>query len=460
MRFATAAALTLCALAWRSPASSSPLARASALSESRYHVERHALGNGLIVLLHEDHSVPTVTFWQWFKVGSRNEHPGITGISHVFEHMMFNGSKHVPPKEYDRRIESNGGASNAFTDRDVTAYSEDIASDRLEVLFQLDSDRMRGLTLEPSVLASELQVVKEERRLRVDNDIAGLLDEKLYGTAFQASPYRWPVIGWKADLDRLQRNELLEYFRVHYAPNNCVLVLTGDFASKSALGMIQKYFGDIPSQPPAPAPADSEPPQPGERRASVSYPSENAQLDIGYKAPSVRSEDVWTLDILSSILSDGESSRLHRSLVYEKQIALSVDTFFRPRLSPSLFEFYLEMKPGRSAEEGEEALDDVLDRLVREGPTDRELEKARNLLEAELVKSLKTNHGAGEQLGFFEAIYGSERAMFSAADRYRAVTAQDCRRVAAQIFVPEHRTVVELAPVDAGGDSAATKAGK
>jgi zinc protease len=485
MRFATAAALAVCALvstslavssgpaprraskshaarpaAARPKTASRPAIPASALDESHYHVERHTLGNGLVVLLHEDHSVPAVTFWQWFRVGSRDEHPGITGISHVFEHMMFNGSKNVPPKEYDRRIESNGGTSNASTDRDVTSYSEDIASDRLEVLFELDSDRMRGLTLEPAVLAKELEVVKEERRLRVENDIAGLLDEKLYATAFLSSPYRWPVIGWQADLERLQRKELLDYFRVHYAPNNCLLVLTGDFEPKSALALIQKYFGDIPSQPAAAAPVDSERPQPGERRASVAYPSENAQVDIGYKAPSVASGDVWVLDVLSSILSDGESSRLHRALVYEQQIALSADTFFRPRLSPSLFEFYLEMKPGHTATEGEEALDDVLDRLIREGPTERELQKARNLLQAELVKSLKTNHGAGEQIGFFEAIYGNYRTMFSAAARYGAVTAEDCRRVAAQVFVPEHRTVVELAPIAPEDDSGAKKASK
>jgi zinc protease len=169
MRIATAAALAACVLLALLMAdhfpSASPAAPAKgwALDESSYRVQRQVLGNGLVVLLHEDHSVPAVTFWQWFKVGSRNEHPGITGISHVFEHMMFNGSQNVPPKEYDRRIESNGGASNAFTDRDVTAYAEDIAADRLEVLFQLDSDRMRGLTLEPAVLKSELEVVKEER---------------------------------------------------------------------------------------------------------------------------------------------------------------------------------------------------------------------------------------------------------------------------------------------------------
>jgi len=185
-------------------------------------VERHVLDNGLVVLLQPDHSVPTVTFWQWYKVGSRNEGPGITGISHFFEHMMFNGSKNVPPKEYDRIIESAGGFSNAFTDRDMTAYYEDIASDGLDVLLRLDSDRMAALSLLPEQLKSEIEVVKEERRSSTDNDIPGLLDEQLWSTAFVASPYHWPVVGWMGDLNRITREDCVNYFRIHYAPNNCI----------------------------------------------------------------------------------------------------------------------------------------------------------------------------------------------------------------------------------------------
>ena len=208
------------------PAAALP-STASPINVQSFAVQRHVLDNGLVVLLHEDPSVPAVTFWQWYKVGSRNERPGITGISHYFEHMMFNGSKNVPPKEYDRIIESNGGTSNAFTDRDMTAYYEDIAADRADVLFRLDSDRMTGLTLDPDVMESEMGVVKEERRLRIDNSIFGMLDEQMYATAFNASPYHWPVLGWMGDLNRMKRQDLVEYFRTYYAPNNCILVLTG-----------------------------------------------------------------------------------------------------------------------------------------------------------------------------------------------------------------------------------------
>jgi zinc protease len=417
-----------------------------AISPATLAVERHTLKNGLVVLTHEDHSVPVCTLWQWYKVGSRDERPGITGISHFFEHMMFNGSRNVAPKGYDRILESNGGYSNAFTDRDMTAYYEDIASDRLDVVFQLDSDRMASLSLLPDQLKSEIEVVKEERRLRTDNDIAGMLDEQLYASAFLASPYRWPVVGWMADLDRITRDDMTEYFRIHYAPSNCILVLTGDFNTKAALAKIDQYFGAIPAQPAPAAPISSEPEQRGERRAEVHYPAENVSFQVGYKAPSVASDDLYVLDVLSSILSDGESSRLHQALVYEKQIALDASSFFRTRLDPTLFEFYVELKPGKAAAEGEAVLDAVIDTLAKNGPTERELQKARNLLEAGFVKSLKTNNGVGEQLGFHEHVFGDFNAMFRTVDHYRAVTVEDCRRVAQKVFVPRRRTVVVLVP--------------
>jgi len=445
---ALAAALTLSTpfsapAAERAGAISPP---ASVLSEQNFKVQRHVFDNGLVVLLHEDHSVPAVTFWQWYRVGSRNERPGITGISHFFEHMMFNGSKNVPPKEYDRIIESNGGTSNAFTDRDMTAYYEDIAADRAHVLFRLDSDRMAGLLLTPELLKSEIEVVKEERRLRTDNSVFGLLDEQMYASAFNASPYHWPVIGWMGDLNRITRDDMVNYFRTYYAPDNCILVLAGDFDSATALKQIQDSFGKIPRQPPPEPPVNSEPEQRGERRADVHYPAQQVTFMGGYKAPGVRDSDQVVLDVLSSILGDGESSRLHRALVYDKQVALAAGTFYQTRLDPTLFEFYVMMKPGETAETGEKILDEVFDGIEKDGPTPRELQKAKNLLEAHFVKQLKTNNGVGQTLGFYEHVHGDYREMFKAVDRYRAVTIDDCRRVAAKYFVPEHRTLVRIVP--------------
>jgi len=428
------------------PAATASSSRSSLFGPSLLPVERHVLKNGLVVLLHEDHSVPTVTFWQWYKVGSRNERPGITGISHYFEHMMFNGSKNVPPKEYDKILESNGGFSNAFTDRDMTAYYEDIASDRYDVLLNLDSDRMASLSLLPEQLKSEIEVVKEERRFRTDDNIPGMLDEQLYAEAFNASPYRWPVVGWMGDLERMKRPELVEYFRTYYAPDNCILTLAGDFDSKEALAKIEKYFGAIPAQPAPEPPVDSEPEQHGERHVKVHYPAQNVSFQVGYKAPNFKSPDVYTLDVLSEILSSGESSRLHQALVYDKQIALSAGASFQTRLNPGLFEFAVDMKPGKTAAEGLAAMDEVIDKLTKEGPTSRELQKAKNLLEAHFIQSLKTNNGVGEQLAFYEHIFGDYHAIFQTLEKYKAVTAADCKRVAKQYFDSKKRTVSELVP--------------
>jgi zinc protease len=443
----TPGALTAPALAARQSAPPpAPATAGPAFSPDRFKVDRTVLPNGLVVLTHEDHSVPAVAFWQWYRVGSRNEQPGITGISHFFEHMMFNGSRNVAPKMYDKLLESNGGYSNAFTDRDMTAYYEEIVSDRLDTLLFVDSDRMTELSLLPEQLKSEIEVVKEERRLRTDDDIAGMLDEQLYAVAFNASPYHWPVIGWMGDLNRITRDDMRGYFRTYYAPNNCILVLTGDFNTRDAVERIRNHFAPIPAQKPPVPPIDSEPEQRGERRAEVHYPAQNVSVDVGYKAPAMASPDVPVLDVLSSILSEGESSRLHQALVYEKKIALGVSTSFRTHIEPGLFEIYLEMRPGKTAAEGEAAVYDVLGGLIKTGPSERELTKAKNLLEANFVRGLKTNNGIGEQLGFYEHVFGDYHAMFQAVDRYHAVTAADCRRVAQKYFDPLKRTVVTLVP--------------
>ena len=421
-----------------------------ALSPATYPVERYTLDNGLTVILHEDHTVPVVCFWQWYKVGSRNERQGITGLSHFFEHMMFNGSKNVPPKEYDRQLESRGAYSNAFTSYDMTAYYEEGGKESFEKMLELDSDRMRELLFLPELLKSEVEVVREERRFRTDNSVPGLLNEALYATAFMASPYSWPVVGWMKDLERITRDEMVDYFRTYYAPNNCVLLLVGDFEPADAKAKIAKYFGSIPRQAPPAAPVNAEPDQNGERRIEVRYPSETVSFQVGYKAPSVHSDDIWALDIVANVLSNGESSRLHQALVYDQQIALSAGASFQAGLEPGLFECYVEMKPGRSAAEGEKALFAELDRLASDGPTERELQKSRNQAEAAFISALKTNNGAGRTLGFYEHVHGDYRKMFSAIERYRAVTAEDCKRVAKQVFDASRRTTAVVVPLAVG----------
>ncbi len=435
------------------PRAGKATAPASTLSSATYPVERYTLDNGLTVLLHQDRTVPVICFWQWYKVGSRNEHQGITGLSHFFEHMMFNGSKNVPPKEYDRQLESRGAYSNAFTSHDMTAYYEEGGKDAFDKMLELDADRMRELSLLPDLLKSEVEVVREERRFRTDNSVPGLLDEALYSTAFQASPYGWPVVGWMKDLERITRDEMVDYFRTYYAPNNCILVVVGDFETAEAKARIAHWFGSIPRQTPPKPPVNSEPEQKGERRIEVRYPAETVAFNVGYKAAGVASDDQWTLDILSQVLAGGESSRLHQALVYQQQIALSANASYNAGMEPGLFEFYVELKPGQKVADGEKALYAEIERLATDGPTERELQKARNQAEAGFISALKTNNGAGRTLGFYEHVHGDYNKMFSAIDRYRAVTAADCRRVAKQVFDAQRRTVAFLTPLEVGKEA-------
>lgn len=434
------------------PPRKAPAAPRPALTPESFPVERYTMSNGLTVLLHRDASVPAVCFWQWFKVGSRNERQGITGLSHFFEHMMFNGSSNVPPKEYDRRLESVGAYSNAFTSRDMTAYYEEGGSASLETMFTVDADRMKSLLMLPDILKSEIEVVREERRFRTDNNVPGMLDEALYTTAFFASPYGWPVVGWMKDLERITRDEMLDYFKTYYAPNNCILIVVGDFDPRTIKDRLQSHFGAIPSQAPPPAPINSEPEQRGERRVYVHYPSETVSFQVGYKAPSVASADLWSLQVASAILSGGESSRLHKALVYDQQIALSVGGGYFAGLEPGLFEISVEMKPGKTAAEGEAALYAELERLAKDGPSERELQKARNQVEAGFVMGLKTNNGAGQQLGYFEHVHGDYRRMYEAIERFRTVSAADVQRVAREVFDAKRRTVAVLVPEAVGGE--------
>jgi predicted Zn-dependent peptidase len=452
-----AAAIGLALAVCVAPATGAPRKKPAAappatLSPASFKVERYTLKNGLTLLTHEDHSVPTVTLWQWFKVGSRNERPGITGISHFFEHMMFNGAAKYGPKLYDRTLESSGGLSNAFTDRDVTAYYEDIASDRYEVLLDLDSDRMASLALVPDLIKSEREVVKEERRFRTDNFVPGMLDEALYAAAFTASPYHWPVVGWMGDLDAITREQMVDYFRTYYAPNNCVLIMTGDFNTAQARQLVERYFGPIAAQTPPPRPVNAEAEQRGERRVFVHYPAENVHFQVGFKAAPADSPQIYALGVLEKILAEGESSRLHQALVYEQQLALSTSTSFYPRLEPALFELYVELRPGKSAAEGEKALDEVLRQVAEKGVTGNELAKAKNQIEADFVRSLTTNNGVGEQIGFYETIFGDWRHMFTALDRYRAVTAAEVQAAARQTFDARQRTAAVLVPETGEGE--------
>src|SRR5258708_6459483 len=400
-----------------------------ALDPKDFPVEEHELPNGLKIRLLRDGSLPVATLYSFFRVGSRNERPGITGISHLFEHMMFNGSREDGPKEFDPRLEAAGGSSHADTSDDLTAHHEDLASGALPPVLDLEADRMASLTIDDASLAREREVVKEERRFRTDNDIDGMMDEAMGALAFLAHPYRWPVIGWMSDIDAITRQDCERYFRTYYAPNNCTLVLVGDFDAAGALALIEKLYAQIPSGDPLPSVAAGEAPPQSERRG-----------------PDGRDPDSLVLDLIETALSSGEGARLRRALVYEQELCVDAHVYFGWRIDPGLFEVSLKLNPGTDPARAESSLWAELSRLCDEDLSAKELDRAKNLVRAQLLRGLATSNGRAHTIGQMELMLGSWRAMLDLGDRYSAITAADLRRVARKTFAAHRRNVVTLVP--------------
>ncbi len=409
-------------------------------------VRTRELPNGLRVRVLADSSSPTVSYYTFFQVGSRNERLGLTGISHLFEHMMFNGAARYGPKEFDRVLEARGGHSNAYTSNDLTAYYEDFAADALDTVLDLESDRMRSLRLTEESLEQEREVVKEERRLRTDNSIFGLLEEQLEALVFLAHPYRWPVIGWMEDIQRIDRADCESFFRTYYAPSNAAIYCVGDIDAESTLDRIERAYGDIPRGPPPAPVAQGEPPQRGERRARIRYPAQAPALLAGWRGPAARSPDAAVLDILQVCLGVGESSRLRRRMVLDQELAVSITISWGWRIDPGVFFVFAELAPGVPAAKAEEALREEVERVARRGVSAREVARARALLRSSVLHELATHHGIAHALGQAEALLGDWREAGKALEHYARITPEDVRRVAAECLSPVRRCVVELEP--------------
>lgn len=446
MRTAAVAAALFSARPGEAAPAIAPTAAPRGLDPSAFPVVEKTLANGLRVRLLRDTTVPTITYYTFYRVGSRNEQVGITGISHLFEHMMFNGSAKYGPKEFDRQLESRGGYSNAYTSSDMTAYYEDFDKDALPLVVDLEADRMRALRINDESLASEREVVKEERRFRVDNDIGGMMDEQLDALSFLAHPYHWPVIGWMGDLDRISRKDCEQYFRTYYAPNNAVLFVVGDFDTDATMALIEKSYGDIPAGPPIPSVAAYEPEQKGERRGHVRHPAQAPSLSIAYKAVEAKHEDAAALDVLQAILSIGEGARFERTLVRGLEVVTGASAFFEWRMDPGLFKVNLELPPDGDPEKAIAALDKELAKLQKTPVSPGELDRAKNILRGQTLRSLGTHNGRAHALGEYELLFGDWRELFRTLDRYQAVTAEQVQRVARTYLAPERRTVIELVP--------------
>jgi zinc protease len=419
------------------------------LSEAglREQVFETFLPNGLKVILLENHKAPLVTFQVWYRVGSRNEAWGKTGLSHMLEHMMFKGTEKIGPEDFSRIIQENGGNDNAFTSYDYTAYFENLSVDRVQVAIDLEADRMQNLLLREEDFRTERMVVMEERRMRTEDNPQAVLVEQIMATAFQIQPYHWPVIGWMEDITRFSLEDLKSYYKNYYNPFNAFLVVVGDFKKQELLPKIEKAFGSylkgvVPNQD-----RDKDPSQIGERRIFVKKEAQLPFLVMGYHVPNLREQDGYALEVIATLLSGGKSSRLYQSLVREKRLVLSAEADHSLiSRDPSLFTLSADLLPGKEVAEVEKAFNQEIERLQKEVVGKQELEKAKNQIEASFI--------FGQDSLFYQAMLLARHEIvltWRAIDDYlpsvRKVTPEDIQRVAKKYLIPDNRTVGILIPL-------------
>lgn len=423
-------------------------------------VREELLSNGLKVLLVEVPKAPVVTVQIWYRVGSRNEMMGRTGLSHMLEHMMFKGTTKYPKGTFSRTIRKNGGNDNAFTSQDYTAYFENLSADRLELALELEADRLEGLVLNEKEFQLEREVVKEERRLRTEDDPQAFLAESLFAQVFAVHPYHWPIIGWFPDLNSMTLEDLQRHYDTYYSPNNATLVIVGDIKGDKLLPTIKRIFEPLPRGPAPPKPIAVEPEQRGERRFIMKRDAQVPFVMAGYRVPNYTNDDAYPLTILESILSQGKSSRLYRSLVYKQKLALAVGAEYSLlQADPELFYCFAVVQPGRKVEEVEQSIYREIERLQNEPVTEQELQRAKNQVEASYTFGQDSNFRQAMLLGQAETVGAGWRHVDAYLEKVRTVTAEDVRRVARRYFVEDTRTVGILIPTPPQHEAATMPSG-
>ena len=418
-----------------------------------YHLT--TLDNGLTVVLLEDHSTPIVHLQLWYHVGSKDERPGRTGFAHLFEHLMFKGSKNVEPEQHPSLISSVGGQSNAYTNEDVTVYWETVPAHYLPLILWLEADRMAALRIDESTFRTEREVVKEERRMRIENQPYGRLSELIYQHAFRVHPYRHPTIGSMADLEAASLEDVREFYRTYYVPNNATLALVGDFETAEALALVRKYLGRVPrSARPVPRDIPKEPPQTEEHRVRLEEPWPLPAVVVAYHITYDGHPDSYPLHIAAKILFDGQSSRIHRRLVYRDQVALAAFGQANIVEHPNLFYAVAIVQPGRSVEEAERALIDEIERLKAEPVSAAELERAKNQFARDYVIGRESNQQKAAQLAHAVVIHDDVRTADGEYDIFANTTTADVERVARTYFRPESRVVLTIMPRGSGSGGA------
>jgi len=422
---------------------------ASQNEAQQFPVATRTLKNGMKVLVQTDHSIPNVALYVFYRIGSRNEHPGTTGLSHFFEHMMFNGANKYGAGELDKAMEANGAANNAYTTKNVTVYQDWFPRSALNLIFDIEADRIQYLSFDPQKIESERGVVASERRTSVDADNAGILDEQLQATAFVAHPYQWPVVGWMSDIEHWTVQDLKHHFEMGYAPNNATMVVVGDVTAEEIFQLCEKYVEPIPQHAPPPPVTTIEPEQLGERRLVVHKPAELPLLRIAYHVARTNNPDFYPLNILRTVLVQGESSRMYQRLVDKDQIALDVGLSMSPAFDPTVVTVSVQPKQGVDPQKCEAAIYEELDKVKKSSITDQELEKAKNIRLVEFYQQMRTINGRANTIGTYEVFFDDYRKLFDAAKNYGAVTKEDVQRVAQKYFGANNRTVATLIPDNA-----------
>ena len=431
-------------------------------------VQEFMLDNGMKILVVENHRAPVVVSQVWYKVGSSYEHDGITGVSHVLEHMMFKGTEKHPAGEFSEIIAANGGEENAFTGQDFTAYFQRIANDRLELCLEMEADRMRNLTLDESEFLKEVEVVKEERRMRTEDKPAALTNERFNAVAFTNSPYRRPIIGWMEDLDSMTIEDVSEWYRKWYAPNNATLVVAGDVDAEEVHRLADKYFGDLEPSDIGQTKPRREAKQYGTQRVTVEVPAKVPYLAMGYKVPVLMTAEeeweVYALEVLAGVLDGGNSTRLARNLVRGQEIANSAGAgYSMTSRHDSLFVLSAVPNDDVAVEVLEFALREQLAMLKQQAPDEDELARVKAQVVAAQVYKQDSVFYQAMEIGMLETIGLPWQSKDEYVGRILAVTPEQVRQVAEKYLVDERLTVAELDPLPLesgdGSSDEAVKAG-
>ncbi len=424
----------------------SPTMQASLIVGVPPEIQSVTLENGLEIIVWPDHDIPNVALYYFVRAGGRNEYPGITGLSHFFEHMMFNGTSKLGPGEFDRIMEAAGGSNNAYTTNDITVYTNWFPRSALETIFELESDRLQHLKIDPESVENERGAVYSERRMRVDNNNLYKLREQVRATAYVAHPYQFPVIGWPSDIESWTQRDLEDFYQTYYAPNNITMVIVGDVTPEEIFDLAEDYLEDIDAQDPAAPVRTVEPEQRGERRLVIETDAQTPMLHVAFHSVSADAPDNLAMNLLMQILVEGNSSRLHQLLVEEEQLAISVGGVLDEGFDPGLAYFYLTLPPDGDLALAEQRLFEELQRIASDGVTESELSKARNITLVDFWDEMATISGKAGALGNSAVFKGSYERVFDLPQEIEAVTAEDVRAAAERYLYRNNATIGILRP--------------